>query len=89
MSLDLGDLSASAEVRINGHPAGVRVAPPWRFELTPHVQSGINRVEVRVLSALGGHYTTIPTRYRGSLKSGLLGPVTLRLGPGSTARKEP
>ena len=81
VTLDLGNLSASAEVRVNGQPAGIRIAPPWKFDLTPLVKPGDNRLEVLVLSALGGHYTTIPTRYRGSRLSGLLGPVTLAFSP--------
>jgi len=79
VALDLGNLSSSAEVRINGHPAGIRIAPPWRFDVSKLVKPGENRVEVLVLSALGGHYTTIPTRYRGSSVSGLLGPVKLEI----------
>jgi hypothetical protein len=30
-----------------------------------------------VFNTLANHYQTIPTRYRGSTKSGLLGPVRL------------
>jgi len=78
VTLDLANLSSSAEVRINGQTAGIRIAPPWKFDITPLVKPGDNRVEVLVLSALGGHYTTIPTRYRGSRVSGLLGPVQVQ-----------
>ncbi len=75
--LDLGNLSSSAEVHINGQIAGIRVAPPWRYDITPYVQPGDNRLEILVLSTLGGHYTTIPTRYPGSQVSGLIGPVKI------------
>lgn len=78
VTLDLGELSSSAEVRVNGKPAGIRVSPPWKFDVTGLVKTGDNRVEVLVLSALGGHYATVPTRYRGSLSSGLFGPVTIQ-----------
>ena len=77
VTLDLGNLASSTEVRVNGRPAGIRVAPPWRFDVTDLVKPGDNRVEVLVYSALGGHYTTIPTRYHGLLTSGLLGPVVI------------
>jgi hypothetical protein len=77
VTLDLGDLAATAEVRINGKPAGIRVAPPWRFDITDLVKNGDNRVEVLICSALGGHYSTIPTRYPGLATSGLLGPVKI------------
>ena len=75
--LDLGNVAATAEVRVNGQSAGVRVAPPWRFDITPWAKAGENRIEVLVHNTLANHYTTIPTRYRGATTSGLLGPVTL------------
>ena len=76
--LDLGDVAASAEVRVNGRPAGVRVSPPWRFDITKLAKAGENRIEVLVHNTLANHYTTVPTRYRGEPTSGLLGPVTLQ-----------
>ena len=70
---------SSAEVRVNGHLAGIRVAPPWRVDISEQVKPGRNRIEVLVYNTLANHYVTIPTRYRGDLTSGLLGPVTLEL----------
>ena len=69
----------SADVRVNGKPAGVRVAPPWKFDISKEVCAGENRVEVTVYNSLANHYQTIPTCYRGSPESGLLGPVTVEL----------
>ena len=77
--LDLGDVVASAEVRVNGQPAGVSVSPPWTFDITTFVKPGENRIEVLVCNTLANHYTTVPTQYRGMTTSGLLGPVTLNL----------
>jgi hypothetical protein len=34
---------------------------------------------VLVYNTLANHYVTIPTRYRGDVTSGLLGPVTLEV----------
>jgi hypothetical protein len=73
--LDLGEVAASAEIRINGKPAGIKVAPPWALDVTALVKPGPNRVEVLVCNTLANHYTTVPTGYRGSTLSGLLGPV--------------
>ncbi len=84
--LDLGGVVASAEVRINGQPAGTRVAPPWTVDISQHVRPGENRIEILVYNTLANHYGTIPTRYRGSPVSGLLGPVSLRLDPRATGR---
>ena len=77
--LDLGDVAGSAEVRINGQVAGVRVAPPWRVAIGHLLQSGNNLIEVLVCNTLANHYQTIPTQYRGSPRSGLIGPVTIDL----------
>jgi hypothetical protein len=77
--LDLGEVVSSAEVRVNGKPAGARVAPPWRWDVTGLVGKGANTVEVLVFNTLANHYTTIPTRYRGKTTSGLLGPARIVL----------
>ena len=77
--LDLGNVVSTAEVRVNGRPAGVKVAPPWTVDISELVKSGENRIEVLVYNTLANHYSTIPTRYRGQPTSGLLGPVVLRL----------
>ena len=75
--LDLGNVSASAEVHVNGKLVGTRVAPPWTLDVTESLQPGANRIEVLVYNTLANHYLTVPTRYRGSTVSGLLGPVRL------------
>ncbi len=76
--IDLGGVVATAEVRVNDQKAGVRVAPPWTLDISDLVRAGENRIEVIVYNTLANHYTTIPTNYRGSRKSGLMGPVRLR-----------
>jgi hypothetical protein len=77
--LDLGEVVSSAEVKVNGKRVGVRVSPPWRFDIKPFVRSGDNRIEVLVCNTLANHYTTVPTGYRGPTLSGLLGPVRVEL----------
>ncbi|NQT86938.1 hypothetical protein HQ560_09250, partial [bacterium] len=81
ITLDLGKVVATAEVRVNGQVAGIRVAPPWRVDISKQVKVGENRIEVVVFNTLANHYLTIPTRYRGQPTSGLLGPVTLEAAP--------
>ena len=76
--LDLGQVVASAEVRVNGQPAGIRVTPPWKFDITKLVKPGENRLEVLVCNTMANHYLTVPTQFRGDLTSGLLGPVTIQ-----------
>jgi alpha-L-rhamnosidase len=78
IEIDLGDLVSSAEVFVNGSSAGVKVAPPWTFDITGLVREGKNEIEILIYNTLANNYTAIPTRYRGSTKSGLTGPVKLR-----------
>lgn len=79
VTLNLGEVVASAEVRINGRLAGVKVAPPWTLDITPLVTPGTNRIEVLVCNTLANHSTTVPTRYRGRVVSGLLGPAKIEV----------
>jgi hypothetical protein len=79
LEIDLGDLASSAELFVNGKSAGIRLSPPWKFDITPFAKSGENKVEVMIYNTLANNYTTIPTRYRGAIKSGLVGPVSLKL----------
>jgi len=77
VQLDLGRVSSSAEVWVNGVKAGIRLAPPFRVSVGKLLKVGSNTVEVLVYSALDNHYRTIPTRYRRPGVSGLIGPVRL------------
>ncbi len=77
MTLDLGRVIATAEVHLNGSKVGVRVAPPWRFDVTGLLKPGDNRLDVLVYSTLANHYQTIPSLYRGNPEAGLFGPVRL------------
>jgi hypothetical protein len=75
--VDLGRVAATAEVFVNGKSAGVRVAPPWRVNVTGLLKSGENSLEVMVYNTLANHYQTIPSNYRGNPFAGLIGPVRL------------
>jgi hypothetical protein len=77
VTLDLGKVAGTAEVHVNGKMAGLRVAPPWRLEVTGFLKDGENTIEVLVYNSLANHYQTIPSGYRGNPLSGLLGPVQL------------
>lgn len=71
--LEIDDLSSSAVVFVNGKQAGTRVSAPWQFDITPFVQKGKNEIEVCVSNTLTNHYRSIPSRYCGNGKSGILG----------------
>lgn len=78
VTLDLGRVVATAEVRVNGQTAGILSTPPWAIDISKQVTPGDNRIEILVYNTLANHYGTIPTQYRGDPVSGLLGPVTIQ-----------
>lgn len=78
--LDLGVVRGTAEVHVNGRPAGVRIWSPYRFDLTGLVTGGVNHLTVTVFNTLGPLLDDIsPTAgvYAGQRVSGVLGPVRL------------
>jgi len=79
LEIDLGDLVSSAELRINGKSAGIKLSPPWKFDITSFAKAGENQIEVLIYNTIANNYTSIPTMYRGEIKSGLLGPVLLKM----------
>ena len=49
--LDLGEVSGSVAVKVNGEDAGVLVCAPWRVPVT--LRAGVNAVELEVANTLG------------------------------------
>jgi len=92
--LDLGEVGALAEVRVNGQPVGAAWHAPYRLEIGKAVQQGRNTLEIRVankwVNRLVGDaqpgaqpvtWTAMPT-YRADApleRSGLIGPVRLEV----------
>ncbi len=78
--LDLGYVRGTAEVTVNGRRVGLRIASPYRFDLTDALRDGDNDLQVKVLGTLGPHYRIAnPTPYvfPGQEVTGILGPVRL------------
>ncbi|MFE7126450.1 hypothetical protein [Streptomyces sp. NPDC057617] len=79
--LDLGRVRGTAEVRIGGAAAGVRVCSPYVFDVTGLVAAGEEcTVEITVFGTLAPHLdATSPTHFvfPGQRISGLMGPVRL------------
>jgi hypothetical protein len=78
--MDLGEVYVACEVFINGKSAGKRVAKPFKFNVSDLVKPGENEIEIRVANTLAPHYS-FPARALnlGTVESGLVGPVLLRL----------
>jgi hypothetical protein len=80
LSLDLGRVRGTAQVAINGKPAGVRIWRPYRYDVTDLLRAGANRIEVTVYNTLAPHFGAgYPTPYvlPGQEASGLFGPVRI------------
>ena len=79
--LDLGAVNTTAEVAVNGQVVGVRLARPYRFDITDQVREGENALEVTVYNTLANYFSTGPYEseyvFPGQTVSGLLGPVTV------------
>lgn len=67
--LDLGGVAHSAEIHLNGNPAGIAFAPPHRFDVGPMLKAGTNTLSIRV--------SNLRAPDRPDLPAGLLGPVRL------------
>lgn len=75
--LEMEKVVSTAEIYVNGRPAGIRVTAPWRQEIGSLLRAGKNEIEVRVFSTLGNHYEFLPTRYKSGTEAGLMGRTRL------------
>ena len=92
--LDLGDVLEMAEIRLNGRLLGVVWCPPFRIDVTDALRQDENLLEIRVANQWSNRVIgdlQLPSEKRRTktnitalkadtplLRSGLLGPVTLR-----------
>ncbi|KAB2352470.1 glycosyl hydrolase [Actinomadura rudentiformis] len=95
--LDLGRVRGTAEVTVNGRPAGIRICAPYTFDLGTSLHGDRNEIEIVVYGTLAPYLDEAsPTHFvfSGQRTSGLLGPVILRtsgdgLLPGSCSTLTP
>ena len=78
-TLDLGSVSASCRVWLNGRRVADLPTPPWTVDVTDYLVAGANKVEIDVYNTAANFYRNIPTRYGGAPPSGLMGPVEIRV----------
>jgi hypothetical protein len=78
--LDLGEVYVAVELFVNGKPAGIKVAAPFKFNISRFIQEGNNEIELRVANTLAPHYSFPPRAHNlGPVKSGLVGPVSIQI----------
>ena len=75
--LDLGYAGETAEVSLNGEYAGIRIAPPYRFDISDYIRDGANEICITVTNHLGFEIHDEFSRYLKFEPSGLIGPVRI------------
>ena len=76
-ALELGEVFETAEVWLNGQPAGVCICAPYRFEIEQALRPGKNTLVIEVTNTLGKNQRDYFSRFAQQEPSGLLGPVRL------------
>jgi hypothetical protein len=69
--LDLGQLSSTAQVCVNGVDCGARCFKPFQFDITQSVTKGINQIAIKVANTSANNFEHL------ELESGLIGPVAV------------
>lgn len=77
--LNLGKVISTVEVRINGQKAGIKLTPPWQFDITNYVKTGDNKIEVLIHNTASNYYLSVPTQYRGNTTAGLVGTASIEI----------
>lgn len=77
LALDLGRVGQIAELSVNGTPLGIRVTPPYRFDVTDVLREGDNQVTVTVSGTLAPKVRDRFSFWLPLSPSGLLGGLRL------------
>lgn len=75
--LDLGRVGGTAKLTVNGQSLGMRICPPYRWDISEAVKEGENLIEVEVANSLVHRIRERFSEYMQIGPSGLLGPVKL------------
>ena len=78
--LNLGEVYEVAEVFINGKSAGVKMCPPYRYDISDLIKRGKNEISVEVTNTLGNENRDGLSQYLAIEPFGIIGPVELREG---------
>ena len=77
VALDLGRVGQTARLFVNGNDAGIRIAPPYRFEIGHLLHAGANAIVVETADTLARKLRDRFSFFMQLPPSGLLGPVCL------------
>ncbi|SFF08654.1 Glycosyl hydrolases family 2, sugar binding domain [Paenibacillus algorifonticola] len=73
--LNLGEVYETAEVWLNGEQAGVRICPPYQFEIGGLLKKGKNKLVIEVTNTLVKDQRDYLSAFSQQEPSGLIGPV--------------
>lgn len=76
--LELGEVYETAEVWLNGEPAGVRICPPYCLEIHGLIKKGTNKLVIEVTNTLVKDQHDFLSAYAQQEPSGLIGPVRVK-----------
>lgn len=75
--LDLGRVGGTAKLTVNGRSLGMRICPPYLWDISEAAREGENLIEVEVANTLVHRIRERFSEYMQIAPSGLLGPVRL------------
>ena len=75
--LDLGCVGGTAKLTVNGRSLGMRICPPYLWDISEAAREGENLIEVEVANTLVHRIRERFSEYMQIAPSGLLGPVRL------------
>lgn len=73
--LVITDAHEGVEAFVNGKSQGIQIVPPFRFELTPHMRTGINDLRIEVATTLERENADLPDVTRMYMSLGPKQPV--------------
>ena len=63
-AITITDAYEGVELFVNGNSLGIQIAPPFRYELTPCLRAGANRIRIEVATTLEREMASQPDRMR-------------------------
>ena len=75
--IDLGEVGVTAHLWMNGKDLGVKVCPPYRYDVSSAIIEGENKLTVVVSNTLGNAIRDWFSTYLAIPASGLIGPLTV------------
>ena len=73
--IDLGAVFETSDIVLNGIPLGIRICPPYRYNITGILVSGVNDLQIEVTNTVVRQVRDEISIYRMIEPTGLLGPV--------------